>query len=342
MNSVFGKIFKIFDRKEKIIFFTLSFLIIINTFLELLSIGLIIPIISIIFSPDILPDYLLEIDIIKDFITSKNFVGYLLFLMLAIYFLKNFLLSLIHIIQTNYIFGLQKRLSTKIFNNFLSKDYFFHLINSRAKLIQIVINEVSNFVGRVISPIMILITETLVSLGIISIILLNDVDISGITNTQTLQWDGSKFSPVDPLKVKVNGVAVSDNAFELIFTGVGIGAQANAQGEVAFTFTQSIFANQDFNLPNPIPNESFIQWNSATTKFETVANSLNNLQDIDLTLRRPSGDTFHVNKPGRPVTLTGEPIEIALFITGRRDKALVEISGDDSAVNEMRSGNLGY
>ena len=116
-----------------------------------------------------------------------------------------------------------------------------------------------------------------------SLTLLNDVDISGITNTQTLQWDGSKFSPVDPLKVKVNGVAVSDNAFELIFTGVGIGAQANAQGEVAFTFTQSIFANQDFNLPNPIPNESFIQWNSATTKFETVANSLNNLQDIDLT-----------------------------------------------------------
>ena len=66
------------------------------------------------------------------------------------------------------------------------------------------------------------------------------------------------------------------------------------------------------------------------------------LQDIDLTLRRPSGDIFHINKPGRSVTLTGEPIEIALFITGRRDKALVEISGDDSAVNEMKSGNLGY
>lgn len=177
MKSTFGKIFKIFDRKEKIVFFTLSILIIVNTFLELLSIGLIIPIISIIFSPDILPDYLLEIDIIKDFIISKNFVGYLLFLMLAIYFLKNFLLGIIHIMQTNYIFGLQKRLSTKIFNNFLSKDYFFHLINSKARLIQIVINEVNNFVGRVISPIMILITEILVSLGIILIILLNDVDI---------------------------------------------------------------------------------------------------------------------------------------------------------------------
>ena len=177
MKNVFAKIFTILDRKEKIIFFILSILIIINTFLELLSIGLIIPIISIIFSPDILPDYLLEIEIIKDFTSSKNFVGYLLFLMLAIYFLKNFLLGIIHILQTNYIFGLQKRLSTKIFNNFLSKEYFFHLINSRARLIQIVIGEVNNFVGRVVSPIMILITEIFVSLGIILIVLMNDVNI---------------------------------------------------------------------------------------------------------------------------------------------------------------------
>ena len=65
MKNLFGKIFTIFDKKEKVVFFSLIFLIIINTFLELLSIGLIIPIISIIFSPDILPEYLLEIKIIK-------------------------------------------------------------------------------------------------------------------------------------------------------------------------------------------------------------------------------------------------------------------------------------
>tara|TARA_E500000331_G_scaffold210353_1_gene201622 strand:- start:311 stop:943 length:633 start_codon:yes stop_codon:yes gene_type:complete len=66
------------------------------------------------------------------------------------------------------------------------------------------------------------------------------------------------------------------------------------------------------------------------------------LEDIDLTLSRPSGETARVSESGRQVTLTGEPIELAMFMTGRRDKALVEISGDDSAVTEMRSGNLGY
>ncbi|HJP15961.1 MAG TPA: TIGR03085 family metal-binding protein [Acidimicrobiales bacterium] len=66
------------------------------------------------------------------------------------------------------------------------------------------------------------------------------------------------------------------------------------------------------------------------------------LEDIDLTLCRPSGETTHINKSGRPATLIGEPIEIAMFITGRRDKALVEISGDDSAIEEIRTGSLGY
>jgi len=177
MINLFNKIFKILDSKEKFTFFILIILIILNTFLELLGIGLIIPIISIIFSPDMLPKSIMEIQIIRDFVISKNFVAYLLFLMMGIYFVKNILLGLIHMLQTNYIFTLQKRISEKIFKNFLSEDYLFHIKNSKPKLIQIVIGETNNFVGRVISPIMILITELLVSLGIISIILMTNVDV---------------------------------------------------------------------------------------------------------------------------------------------------------------------
>ena len=92
MINLFNKIFKILDSKEKFTFFILIILIILNTFLELLGIGLIIPIISIIFSPDMLPKSIMEIQIIRDFVISKNFVSYLLFLMMGIYFVKNILL----------------------------------------------------------------------------------------------------------------------------------------------------------------------------------------------------------------------------------------------------------
>ena len=177
MINLFSKILKILDKKEKFIFFIFIILIILNTILELLSIGLIIPIISIIFSPDMLPKSIMEIQIIRDFVISKNFVVYLLSLMMGIYFMKNILLGLIHLLQTNYTFTLQKRISEKIFKNFLSEDYLFHIKNSKPKLIQIVIGETNNFIGRVITPIMILITELLVSLGILTIILMNNVDV---------------------------------------------------------------------------------------------------------------------------------------------------------------------
>ena len=73
MIDLFSKISKILDRKEKFIFFILIILIILNTILELLSIGLIIPIISIIFSPDMLPKSIIEIQMIREFVISKKF-----------------------------------------------------------------------------------------------------------------------------------------------------------------------------------------------------------------------------------------------------------------------------
>ena len=49
-------------------------------------------------------------------------------------------------------------------------------------------------------------------------------------------------------------------------------------------------------------------------------------------LARPNGST-QVIKQGEPaVILTGEPAELALYVTGRRDCARVEVTGPDSAV----------
>ena len=65
------------------------------------------------------------------------------------------------------------------------------------------------------------------------------------------------------------------------------------------------------------------------------------LVDVDLTLARPGGDTIHVGKAGRPATLTGEPVELVNFLFGRRDRVEVEVTGDEGAVHEVRTGRLG-
>ena len=60
--------------------------------------------------------------------------------MMGIYFVKNILLGLIHLLQTNYTYFTETNFE-KIFKNFLSEDYLFHVKNSKPKLIQSIIGE---------------------------------------------------------------------------------------------------------------------------------------------------------------------------------------------------------
>jgi uncharacterized protein (TIGR03085 family) len=72
------------------------------------------------------------------------------------------------------------------------------------------------------------------------------------------------------------------------------------------------------------------------TKFLT-----RKLDDIDLTLALPDGEQKHVGGGSRPVTMTGTPGELTLFLSGRREAAQVELSGETPAVDEVRTGPLG-
>lgn len=65
------------------------------------------------------------------------------------------------------------------------------------------------------------------------------------------------------------------------------------------------------------------------------------LDDVDLTLALPDGETKHVGGGSRPVTLKGRAGELTLFLSGRREAAQVELTGSTEAVDEVRTGKLG-
>ena len=72
------------------------------------------------------------------------------------------------------------------------------------------------------------------------------------------------------------------------------------------------------------------------TKFLTRT-----LEDIDLTLALPDGETKPIGGGSRPVTATGRAGELTLFLAGRREAAQVELKGETEAVDEVRTGKLG-
>lgn len=59
-----------------------------------------------------------------------------------------------------------------------------------------------------------------------------------------------------------------------------------------------------------------------------------------VTLRTPDGKTLATIGKGAEVVVTGEPVELLMFISGR-DEAKLEFSGDDAAVRAVREGERG-
>ncbi|MFZ6002490.1 MAG: TIGR03085 family metal-binding protein [Actinomycetota bacterium] len=69
-----------------------------------------------------------------------------------------------------------------------------------------------------------------------------------------------------------------------------------------------------------------------------------------LMLRKVNGATVRVTRAegpsivvgsGREVSLVGEPVELLLYLQGRRGAAAVEMSGDESAMAALRTASLG-
>ncbi len=60
-----------------------------------------------------------------------------------------------------------------------------------------------------------------------------------------------------------------------------------------------------------------------------------------LTLRTPEGRERVVSSEGKPVTMTGEPGELSLFMAGRQGAAVVEITGDAEAIAILHAAQFG-
>jgi len=122
----FKFLLKTLNRKEKIKLIFLGILMLFNTAFELLSIGLIIPVISIIFKKDltILPDQL------KNFFNNYEQIDlalYTLLLLILIFLLKNLFILFFHYQQALYSRNVQVRIAKDLFGKYISQNYLFFL-----------------------------------------------------------------------------------------------------------------------------------------------------------------------------------------------------------------------
>jgi len=179
MNNYFKYLFIILGKKYSKIFYLIVALFTIGALLEILSLGLIIPIISIlnekgqgeiIFSFEfinIIFKYLNSFDLY-----NYNKIYFLLILFLIVFIVKTIFFSLLTYFNLKFCQNLYIKLSERIYTNYVSQNYNFYLKRSSSQLIKNITVEINNFITSYLLSILNLFSE-LIILFFISLLLIS-------------------------------------------------------------------------------------------------------------------------------------------------------------------------
>ena len=175
MKKTLTELFQIIGKKNKNKFFLIFFLMIISMCLEVLGIGLIVPLI-VFLTQDINSELYLkfseiaEITLKRDF-SREDLFGLGLVVLLLAYIIKNLYLVFFAHIESKFVWNVKADLSKKLFSNYMSRPYLFHIKANSGKLINNVAKEVPNFSHALIAIITIL-SEIIILFGILIFLVL--------------------------------------------------------------------------------------------------------------------------------------------------------------------------
>ena len=148
-------------------------LILIGTFFEVIGVGMIVPVASILIQPAAVTESP-WLKAIHEFIGSPSHRGFILWALgglLGIFTFKNAFLFFSTWRQTQLLYGLQARLASELVARYLNRPYSYHLEHASPELLQKVSGEVNALIHTVLSPILWLISEGLVVLGLFGLAL---------------------------------------------------------------------------------------------------------------------------------------------------------------------------
>lgn len=136
--------------------------------METLSVGLIIPIISLLSEPNILlsNEWLNDNFPMLSSFTEIEFVAYGLVLLVSVYLIKALFLSFYYWKLNAFSYSLCISLSEELYLGYLKSPWTFHIKNNSAYLLRNIAAEVNILISSVIVPLLRLFTECLVVMGI--------------------------------------------------------------------------------------------------------------------------------------------------------------------------------
>lgn len=136
--DIWKKLSIIFNRQQKIRLGLLFAAIFIGAGLELLGVGLIYPLITIITTPDMVQKNALLRWAYELFSIGslEQFVLFFIWVLVAVYILKNIFLTAMYYGQYTFIYNNQLRLASQLIDCYLKKPYTYHLDKNSAEMVR--------------------------------------------------------------------------------------------------------------------------------------------------------------------------------------------------------------
>jgi ATP-binding cassette subfamily C protein len=168
----FKKIFSILDWKDKKKFFFLSLLILLISIFEVMSIGMVFPLVSFLIDEN-------NISKFKNLFQLNNFnneeIIRLTILFISAIFIAKFILTIFFQIRQNrIIFQLMHSLLKKIYTKYLNQPYSFFLNKNTSHLISNLSTQVPDVIYNFIMPMMLLFSEILILAFIVILLVIVD------------------------------------------------------------------------------------------------------------------------------------------------------------------------
>ena len=169
------KILYILDRRQKRNIVILLFIILINSFIELLGVAMIMPVVTVVTNPSVVHDNSMYALLGNVFGVSE--VGeYVLLLcvgLIIIYILKNLFIVFQTNIQVKFVYNNQRRLSIRMLQCYVNQDYLYHVAHNISELNRNISTDVSQF-WNLILQILQFATESFVCVMLVGYLMIQD------------------------------------------------------------------------------------------------------------------------------------------------------------------------
>ncbi len=179
MGRILKKLKVLLDRKQKRVMVLLIFVMLIGSFLEVLGITLIVPVVQAVMDPEAVMEsrYLGPIYRVLHFQNVTQFTVAVMLTLIGVFAFKNAFLFIQNKMQFKFVYSNQFATSRRMMINFMKRPYEYYLNADTAIIQRTITSDVNNMYGLILSLLQ-LISESIVFAGLVVICLISDLVLS--------------------------------------------------------------------------------------------------------------------------------------------------------------------